>query len=79
MRSKTMLIVIGMVLGLLLAAAGIVVAGSLNPGSGPGDAGSQMFTLQQIYDRLDTGAAGDQDDGVHRASERAGEHHAHAG
>jgi len=58
MRSKTMFIVIGIVIGLLLAAAGIVVAGSLNPGSGPGDAGSQMFTLQQIYDRLDTGAAG---------------------
>jgi hypothetical protein len=46
------------VIGLLLAAAGIVMAGSLNPGSGPGDAGSQMFTLQQIYDRLDIGAAG---------------------
>ena len=36
MRSKSMLIVIGVVVGLLLAAAGIVVAGGLNPGSGPG-------------------------------------------
>ena len=35
MRSKTMFIVIGIVLGLLLAAAGIVVAGSLNPSAPP--------------------------------------------
>jgi hypothetical protein len=46
-----------MVIGVLLSAA-VVFAGSLNPGSGPGDAGSQMFTLQQIYDRLTSGAAG---------------------
>ena len=47
---------IGIVIGLLLSAAGIVVAGSLNPGSGPGDAGSQMFTLEQIYQRMTMGA-----------------------
>jgi hypothetical protein len=58
MRGKTLLIgVVGMVIGVLLSAA-VVFAGSLNPGSGPGDAGSQMFTLQQIYDRLTSGAAG---------------------
>lgn len=58
MRHKTMLVGVGgVVLGLLLAAAGIVVAGSLNPGAGPGDAGSQMYTLQQIYDRINNGAA----------------------
>jgi hypothetical protein len=60
MRNKTMWIGIGIgvVMGLLLATAGIVVAGSLNPGSGPDTAGSQMYTLQQIYDRLTSGAAG---------------------
>ena len=58
MRGKTLLIgVVGVVIGVLLSAA-VVFAGSLNPGSGPGDAGSQMYTLQQIYDRLTTGAAG---------------------
>ena len=59
MRSKTLLVgVIGVVIGVLLAAAGIVVAGSLNPGAGPTEAGSQMYTLQQIYNRLNTGTAG---------------------
>ena len=57
MRSKTMLIGIGVVIGLLLAAAGSVLAGSLNPTVGPTASGSQMYTLQQIYDRLATGAA----------------------
>lgn len=56
MRNKTMLIGVGVVIGLLLAAAGIALAGSLNPTAGPGDPGSQMYTLQQIYDRLDSGA-----------------------
>jgi hypothetical protein len=55
MRGKTLLIgVVGIVIGVLLSTA-VVFAGSLNPGSGPGDAGSQMFTLQQIYQRLTTG------------------------
>jgi hypothetical protein len=59
MRNKTMLIgAIGVVMGLLLAAAGSVLAGSLNPTAGPASAASQMYTLQQIYDRLATGAAG---------------------
>ena len=40
MRGKTLLIgVVGMVIGVLLSTA-VVFAGSLNPGSGPGVAGS---------------------------------------
>ena len=52
MRSKTLLVGVGVVIGLLLAAAGIVVAGSLSPGAGPTEAGSQMYTVEQIYTRL---------------------------
>ena len=56
MRSKTLLVgVIGVVIGVLLSAAGIVVAGSLNPSAGPTEAGSQMYTLEQIYTRLTGG------------------------
>lgn len=58
MRTKTLLIGgIGIVIGVLLSTA-VVFAGNLNPGVGPGAPGSQMFTLQQIYDRLVSGAAG---------------------
>ncbi len=49
-------IVIVVVVGVLLSSAAIVLAGSLDPPSGPMDAASQMYTLEQIYDRLDTGA-----------------------
>jgi hypothetical protein len=57
-RGKTLLIgVVGVVIGVLLSTA-VVFAGSLNLGSGPGSAGSQMYTLQHIYDRLTSGAAG---------------------
>jgi hypothetical protein len=55
MRSKFKLIGVGIVIGLLLAAAGITVAGSLNPSAGPTDPNSQMYTLEQIYQRLTTG------------------------
>jgi hypothetical protein len=60
MRNRTMLmgVGIGVVVGLLLALAGIALAGSLNPMVGPGTSGSQMYTLEQLYDRLATGAAG---------------------
>jgi hypothetical protein len=54
MRAKY--VVIGVVVGLLLSSAVIVLAGSQEPPSGPMDAASQMYTLEQIYDRLDTGA-----------------------
>ena len=57
MRSKTLLIgVIGIVIGVLLSTA-VVFAGIFpGPGSGPTDTGSQMYTLEQIYQRLTTGA-----------------------
>jgi hypothetical protein len=43
--------VIGIVIGVLLSTA-VVFAGSLDPSAGPTDPGSQMYTLEQIYDRL---------------------------
>jgi hypothetical protein len=49
--------VIGIVIGVLLSSAAIVLAGSMEPPSGPKDPASQMYTLQQIYNRLNTGAA----------------------
>jgi hypothetical protein len=49
--------VVGVVMGVLFSAA-VVLAGGLEPGGGPTAAGSQMYTLEQIYDRLDAGAAG---------------------
>lgn len=55
MRGKTLLVgVVGVVFGALLSAA-VVFAGSLNPPAGPGDPSSQMYTLEQIYQRLTTG------------------------
>jgi hypothetical protein len=56
MRAR--IFVIGLVVGVLLSSAAIVLAGNLDPPSGPTDAASQMWTLEQIYQRLDTGAAG---------------------
>ena len=56
MQGKSILV--GLVVGVLLSSAVVVLAGSLDPPSGPTDAGSQMHTLEQIYDRLATGAAG---------------------
>ena len=57
MRSKTLTIgVIGVVIGLLLAAAGIVVAGSLNPSAGPGDQAPNVHAAAESG-TLDTGAA----------------------
>ncbi len=60
MRNKMMWtgICVGVVIGALLATAGIALAGSLNPSAGPAAAGSQMFTLEQIWQRLTSGAAG---------------------
>jgi hypothetical protein len=58
MRNKVTLIGLGVVTGILLATAGIAWAGSLDPAAGPHESGSQMFTLQQIYDRLVSGAEG---------------------
>jgi hypothetical protein len=56
MRTQYLLTgVTGILIGMLLSST-LVLAGSLDPGLGPGDAGSQMYTLEQIYNRLNTGA-----------------------
>ena len=47
-------IVMGVVLGVLFSGA-IVWAGILEPIAGPTEAGSQMYTLDQIYHRLNNG------------------------
>jgi len=52
-------IAIGFVIGVLFSAGAIVLAGSLEPPGDPTAQASQMYTLQQIYDRLTTGAAGE--------------------
>jgi hypothetical protein len=49
--------VVGVILGLLFSAV-VVLAGVLEPSVGPTAEGSQMYTLEQIYDRLNTGATG---------------------
>ena len=50
-------IVVGVIMGVLFSAA-VVVAGSLEPSAGPTAAVSQMYTLEQIYNRINNGAAG---------------------
>ena len=49
--------IVGIAVGVLLTSAVVVLAGSLNPPAGPTEAGGQMYTLEQIHDRLDTGVA----------------------
>jgi hypothetical protein len=46
------------VLALVLAFAPGVLAGDLEPVAGPDDPASAMYTLEDAYNRLDTGAAG---------------------
>ena len=53
MRAKY--VVIGVLVGVLLTSTAIVLAGSVDPPSGPSDAASQMYTLRQIYRRLEGG------------------------
>lgn len=48
-------IVVGVFMGVLLSTA-VVLAGALEPGAGPTEAGSQMYNLDQIYFRLTLGA-----------------------
>jgi hypothetical protein len=55
MQSKSLMIVLGVVIGVLLS-AGVVLAGNLNPTGAPTTANSQVFTLAQIYSRLENGA-----------------------
>ncbi len=59
-------IVVGVVMGVLFSAV-VVLAGDLEPSGGPTAAGSQMYTLEQIYDRLNAGDGGEQDGVIHRA------------
>ena len=49
--------IIGVVVGVLLTSAVVVLAGNLDSPGASTDAGAQMYTLEQIYERLDTGAA----------------------
>jgi hypothetical protein len=49
--------VMGVFMGVLFSAV-VVLAGDLAPIAGPTEAGSQMYTLEQIYDRLNAGTAG---------------------
>ena len=51
MRNKYILIGLGVVIGILLSSTALVLAGSLDPPSGPTDAASQKYTLEQIYER----------------------------
>jgi hypothetical protein len=48
----------GVLVGILLSSAVVVLAGNLDPPSAATDAASQMFTLQQVYRRLNVGASG---------------------
>jgi hypothetical protein len=59
MRNRYMLIgVVGIVVGVLLSSAVFVLAGNLDSPGVPGATNS--YTLDDIYNRLDTGAAGTQ-------------------
>jgi len=51
-------IVVGVVMGVLFSAA-VVLAGDLEPIVGPTEARSQMYTLEQIYNRINNGATAD--------------------
>jgi hypothetical protein len=53
MRAKY--VVMGVLVGVLLTSAAIVLAGGVDPPAGPSDAASQMYTLTQIYRRLEGG------------------------
>jgi hypothetical protein len=55
MRAKY--IAIGVILGVLLLSAVVVLAGDLEPPAEPMEPDSQMYTLEQIYDRLKGGEA----------------------
>jgi hypothetical protein len=59
MRNKYMLVgVVGMVVGVLLSSAVFVLAGNVDSPAAPGATNS--FTLEDIYNRLDSGADGAQ-------------------
>jgi hypothetical protein len=58
MRNKYMLVGVGVVVGVLLSSAVFVLAGNVDSPGAPGATNS--YTLEDIYNRLDTGAAGTQ-------------------
>ena len=56
MRNKYMLIGVAIVVGVVLLASVVVaLAGNIDSPAGPTAAGGQMYTLEQIYDRIDDG------------------------
>jgi len=55
-RIRVKYIAIGVVVGVLLSSVVVVLAGSTDRPAGPTGPDGQMYTLAQIYDRLDTGA-----------------------
>jgi hypothetical protein len=58
MRNKNYLIgVVGIVVGVLLTSAAVVLAGNIDSPAGPTNAAAQMYTLDQIYQRLNNGTA----------------------
>jgi hypothetical protein len=57
MSNKYMLIGVGIVVGVLLASVVVVLAGNIDSPAGPTAASGQMYTLEQIYDRLNDGTA----------------------
>ena len=58
MRNKYMLIGVAIVVGVVLLASVVVaLAGNIDSPAGPTAAGGQMYTLEQIYDRIDDGTA----------------------
>ncbi len=57
MRNKLFIGVIGIVIGALLTSTVMVLAGNINSPSGLTDPASQMYTMQQVYDRINNGTA----------------------
>ena len=49
--------IIGTMVGVLLSSVVVVLAGQIDSPAGPTAAGGQMYTLEQIYDRLNDGTA----------------------
>lgn len=59
-QRKSILVLSVMVafVALSVSLPGLVIAGDLDPSVGPDDPGSAMYTLEDIYNYLDTGVAG---------------------
>ncbi len=51
-------ILIGIIIGLLFSVTALVLAGNLDPAVGPAQPGSQLYTLEDVYNQLDAGTAG---------------------